>query len=63
MIFGGFEWIIIIVALVLLFGAKHIPKMVRGAGKSVKLFRKATNEFKAELEKGPHNADDPDEKA
>ncbi len=56
--FGGFEWVLIIVAFLLLFGAKRIPNMVRGIGQGIKEFRKARNEVKTELDKGHQEADD-----
>lgn len=48
MMFGGFEWLLIVVVLLLLFGAKHIPKMVRGIGQGILEFRKTTNELNKE---------------
>lgn len=38
-IFGGFEWIIIIFVIFLLFGAKRIPQMAKGIGQGIKEFR------------------------
>lgn len=40
-VFGGFEWIIIILVLFLFFGAKRIPGLARGIGHSIKEFRNA----------------------
>jgi sec-independent protein translocase protein TatA len=38
---GHWEIIIILIILVLIFGAKKIPDMARGLGKGLKEFRKA----------------------
>lgn len=37
---GGFEWVLIFLAVVLLFGGKKIPDLMRNVGKGI-------NEFKA----------------
>ena len=47
---GGFEWLIIILVIILLFGARRIPEMARGIGKGISEFRRATEEGKEELE-------------
>lgn len=41
---GGPQIILIIVALILLFGAKKIPELMKGVGKGIKEFKDATNE-------------------
>ncbi len=38
---GGSEWILIILAVVLLFGGKKIPELARGLGKGVRDFKDA----------------------
>ncbi len=38
---GGFEWILIILVVVLLFGGKKIPELMRGLGEGMKEFKKA----------------------
>ena len=43
-LFGGFEWILIVVVLFLLFGAKRIPRMARSIGQAIKEFRNARAE-------------------
>ncbi|HYW35849.1 MAG TPA: twin-arginine translocase TatA/TatE family subunit [Balneolaceae bacterium] len=41
---GGSEWIIIIIAvLILFFGAKKIPELARAVGEGMTEFKKATN--------------------
>lgn len=40
---GPSEWVIIIMLLVLLFGAKKIPELAKGLGQGIKEFKKAAN--------------------
>lgn len=49
---GGQEMILIFLILLLLFGAKKLPQLARGIGKSVGEFRKAREEFEEEIRKG-----------
>jgi sec-independent protein translocase protein TatA len=47
---SGFEWIIlVIIIVVLIFGAKKIPDLARGFGKATSEFEKARIEAKREL--------------
>jgi len=41
---GGWEWIVIILAIVLLFGGRKIPELMKGLGQGMKEFKKARNE-------------------
>ncbi len=41
---GGPELLIILVIILLLFGAKKLPELARGLGKSMKEFKKAAQE-------------------
>ena len=47
----GWEWIIIFLAILLLFGGKKIPELMRGLGKGVHSFRQGMNEAKKEMQK------------
>jgi sec-independent protein translocase protein TatA len=49
---GGWEWLIVIMAVLLLFGAKKIPELAKGLGTGIKEFKKATREVTDEI----HNA-------
>ena len=49
---GGWDWVIVILAVLLLFGAKKIPELARGLGTGIKEFKKATREVTDEI----HNA-------
>lgn len=48
---GTPELVLIFVALLLLFGAKKLPELARGIGKSMGEFKKAREEFEHEITK------------
>ena len=48
---GLSEWVIILVIVLVLFGAKRLPELARGLGKSLSEFRKAKDEFDREIER------------
>ena len=41
---SGYEWILVILAIVLLFGGRKIPELMKGLGQGMKEFKKAKNE-------------------
>ena len=41
---GGYEWILIILVVVLLFGGRKIPELMKGLGQGMKEFKNARNE-------------------
>lgn len=43
---------LILLAVLLLFGAKKIPELARGLGKGIREFKDASREIKDELEEG-----------
>ncbi|QQL43684.1 Sec-independent protein translocase subunit TatA/TatB [Sulfuriroseicoccus oceanibius] len=47
--FGGQEMWIVFVLILLLFGAKKLPELARGMGKSMGEFKKAREEFEKEI--------------
>lgn len=49
---GGFEWVVIFIAILLLFGGKKIPELMRGIGKGIREFNTAKAEVQDEIEKG-----------
>jgi len=49
--------IIIFGILLLLFGAKKLPQLARGVGKSMGEFKKAREEFEDEIRKGAEDLD------
>lgn len=56
---SGSEWIIIALVILLLFGGKKIPELMRGLGKGVKSFKEGVNEAKEELNKAKDELDTP----
>lgn len=52
---GGWEWIVVVLAIILLFGGKKIPELARGIGKGIREFKDATKEVQSELEDGDKN--------
>jgi len=46
---GGPEMIMIFVVILLLFGAKKLPELARGIGKSMGEFKKARDDFEREI--------------
>ena len=49
-IFGGQEILVIAGMVLLLFGGKKLPELMRGLGKGVREFKNATNSIKDEIE-------------
>ena len=45
----GWEWIVIALVILLLFGGKKIPELMRGLGKGVKSFKQGMNEVEKEV--------------
>jgi len=45
---GPWQIVIIVVALLLLFGGKKIPELMKGLGQGMKEFKKARNEMTAD---------------
>lgn len=48
----GWEWIIILVVILLLFGGKKIPQLMRGLGKGVRSFKEGLNDIDEEIKDG-----------
>lgn len=49
---SGMEWIIILFAVLLLFGGKKIPELMRGVGKGIREFNDAKNSVSREIREG-----------
>ena len=49
---GGQEMIILLVLVLLLFGGKKIPELMRGLGRGVREFQDAKNNVGNEIRKG-----------
>ena len=48
---GGQELILILLIVLVLFGAKKLPELARGMGQAIREFQKAKDEFSDELHK------------
>ena len=49
---GGTEWILIILAVLILFGGRKIPEFMRGLGRGIREFNDAKSNVKREIEEG-----------
>src|ERR1700752_4212600 len=52
---GGPDLLIILLIVLVLFGAKKLPELARGLGQAIKEFQKAKDEFTDELHKAAPN--------
>ena len=54
---SGSEWIVLALLILLLFGGKKIPELMKGLGKGVKSFKEGVNEAKEEINKAKDDLD------
>ena len=54
---GGTEWILIILAVLVLFGGRKIPEFMRGLGRGIREFNDAKSNVKREIEEGMNEND------
>ncbi|GAA7034817.1 twin-arginine translocase TatA/TatE family subunit [Helicobacter pylori] len=58
---GGFtsiwHWVIVLLVIVLLFGAKKIPELAKGLGSGIKNFKKAVKDDEEEAKNEPKTLD------
>ena len=47
---GGWEWVIVVLAILLLFGSKRIPDLARSLGQSIREFKKGAREVTDEIQ-------------
>ena len=59
---SGSEWIIIALIILLLFGGKKIPELMKGLGKGVKSFKDGVNEAKNEINDATKELEDKETK-
>jgi sec-independent protein translocase protein TatA len=52
---GGPDLLVILVIILVLFGAKKLPELARGLGQAIKEFQKAKDEFTDEINKAGQN--------
>jgi sec-independent protein translocase protein TatA len=54
---GGTEWMVILFVVLLLFGGKKIPELMKGLGKGIREFNNARNSIESEIKEGMREAD------
>ncbi len=54
---GTTEIIVIVLLVVIFFGARKIPELAQGLGKGIREFRKAAREVQEDLETDPKKID------
>ncbi len=54
---GGTEWILILLVVLLFFGGRKIPDLMRGIGRGVREFNDAKESVKKELDEGMNEKD------
>ncbi len=59
---GGQEWILILLAIILLFGGRKIPELMRGLGKGIKEFKGASKEISEEAKTTAKEANSEEDK-
>lgn len=57
---GGSEWILIVLVVLLFFGGKKIPELMRGVGRGMREFKDAKDNIKNEIEQGMNDKDKKD---
>lgn len=58
---GTQEIILIVIAILILFGGKKIPELMKGVGKGIREFNDAKNNVKSEIEEGMKEKDKDEE--
>ncbi len=54
---GGMEWVIILFVVLLLFGGRKIPELMRGLGKGIREFNNARNNIESDIKDGMREAE------
>lgn len=58
---GGSEWIFIVLVVLIFFGGKKIPELMKGIGRGMREFKDAKENVKSEIEEGMKEKDKDDE--
>jgi sec-independent protein translocase protein TatA len=61
--FGGWEIVLILAVVLILFGAKKLPELAKGLGTGIKEFKKATREVTDEVQKTAEETPTPQNKS
>ena len=56
---GGFELILILAVVLLLFGGKKIPQLAKGLGEGIRNFKKSVKDDEPEVAKNDSAAEEP----
>lgn len=56
--FGGYEVLVIAFIVLLLFGGKKLPELMRGMGKGIREFNNAKANLEGEIKQGMKEIDD-----
>lgn len=59
---GGTEWIVIILVVLLLFGGKKIPELMKGLGSGIREFNKARHDVTEKIREGMNEEPPKEEK-
>ena len=62
LVFGMWEIVLILLVILLLFGGKKIPELMKGLGKGVKSFKQGMNEVEKEIKELDEDGNKKDEK-
>lgn len=57
--FSGTDWVIILLVVLVLFGGRKIPELMRGLGQGMREFNDAKNNVKNEIQNGMNSANQP----
>ena len=58
---GGSELFLILLVILIFFGAKKLPELAKGLGQGIREFRKAAKDVQEEVDKEVKKLDDKDE--
>ena len=58
LVFGMWEIVLILLVILLLFGGKKIPELMRGLGKGVSQFKKGMNDIEQEINAEPEKKEE-----
>ena len=62
LVFGTWEIVLIVLVILLLFGGKKIPELMKGLGKGVKSFKQGMNEVEKGIKELDEDGSKKDEK-
>jgi sec-independent protein translocase protein TatA len=60
---GGWEIVLILAVVLILFGAKKLPELAKGLGSGIKEFKKATREVSDEIQNASDDKAQPQNKS